>query len=77
MVKESQKTLSVNKVNNLCSELSKFHTMILHLHLKFDTGIFMKMCLENPYLINTGPIYEALCMNTQVRFIVAGDINSL
>ena len=34
----------------------------------------MKICQEIPDLIKIGKKYQALAMNTKVRFIVAGDI---
>lgn len=37
---------------------------------------FMKICRENPYLIQIQQKYRALYIKTYARFIATGDINS-
>jgi hypothetical protein len=44
--------------------------------MKFDTGDFREICLENPNLVKIGQKYRALYMEIKVCFTVAGDIKS-
>jgi hypothetical protein len=46
------------------------------IYVIFDTGDFLKICLEFPNLFTMGHKYPALDMKIQLRFIVASDINS-